>query len=103
MLGDEIGKLGELPENVVVLREHGPFERVFSGIVDRPRKAGARLVPTFAFIDPFGYAQASMSLTGRLLDFPRCETLFFLPLTYVHRFVGREGQDSGADIDVRLR
>ena len=34
-----------------------------------------RLVPTFAFIDPFGYSSASMSLAGRLLDFPRCEVL----------------------------
>jgi hypothetical protein len=35
-----------------------------------------------------------MSLTGRLLDFPRCETLFFLPLSFVHRFVGRDGQET---------
>ena len=47
---------------------------------------------TFAFIDPFGYSAASMSLAGRFLDFPRCEALVFLPLSFVHRFVTRDGQ-----------
>lgn len=35
-----------------------------------------------------------MSLTGKLLAFPRCEVLIFLPLSFVHRFVGREGQEA---------
>lgn len=35
-----------------------------------------------------------MSLTGRLLAFPRCEVLVFLPLSFVHRFVGRDGQEA---------
>lgn len=34
-----------------------------------------------------------MSLTGRLLTYPRCEVLVFLPLSFVHRFVGRDGQE----------
>src|SRR5438067_1468658 len=55
---------------------------------------GHTLVPTFAFIDPFGYSAASMSLTGRFLGFRRTEALFFLPLSFIHRFVGREGQES---------
>ena len=52
------------------------------------------LVPTIAFIDPFGYSTASMSLAGRLLAFPRCEALIFLPLSFIHRFVGRDGQEA---------
>ena len=35
-----------------------------------------------------------MSITGRLLDFPRCETLFFLPMSFICRFVGRDGQEA---------
>lgn len=35
-----------------------------------------------------------MSLTGRLLAFRRCEVLIFLPLSFVHRFVGRDGQEA---------
>lgn len=39
-----------------------------------------------------------MALTGRLLDFPRSETLFFLPLTHIARFVGRAGQERALDV-----
>jgi three-Cys-motif partner protein len=92
-LEQELRALEPFPRNVSVHPRHGDFATTFGAIVDSPRQRGMHLVPTFAFIDPFGYAQASMSLTGRLLDFPRCETLFFLPLSYVHRFVGRQGQD----------
>jgi len=92
-LRSEVASLGTLPANVSVHIEHGEFESVFGSLVDGVTDSGKILVPTFAFIDPFGYSSASMSLTGRLLDFPRCEVLFFLPLSFIHRFVGREGQD----------
>jgi hypothetical protein len=84
---------GLFPQNVSVSIEHGEFERVFGALLDRATGSGRALVPTFAFIDPFGYSSASMSLAGRLLEFPRCEILFFLPLWFVHRFVGRDGQE----------
>jgi three-Cys-motif partner protein len=90
----QVAALGTLPDNVTVQIEHGEFEQTFGALLDEATGSGGRLVPTFAFIDPFGYSSASMSLAGRLLDFPRCEVLFFLPLSFVHRFVGREGQEN---------
>ncbi|MEX2447702.1 MAG: three-Cys-motif partner protein TcmP [Solirubrobacterales bacterium] len=93
-LREEVAELGKLPENVSVAIEHGEFEATFSSVIDPIIEEGAHLIPTFAFIDPFGYSSASMSITGRLLDFPRCETLFFLPMTFIHRFVGRTGQEA---------
>jgi three-Cys-motif partner protein len=90
----EIAALGKLPDNVSVGIEHGEFESVFSAVIDPIVEKGAHLIPTFAFIDPFGYSSASMSITGRLLDFPRCEALFFLPMSFIHRFVGRDGQEA---------
>jgi three-Cys-motif partner protein len=93
-LRDEIGRL-ELPANVKLEIVEGEFESAFGDIVeDVHQKAGRVLVPTFAFIDPFGYVAASMSLAGRFLEFPRCEALIFLPLSYVNRFVTREGQEN---------
>jgi three-Cys-motif partner protein len=84
-----------LPGNVEVIVEHGEFEDTFGTMVDDDiHTRGRSLVPTFAFVDPFGYSAASMSLAGKLLDFPRCEALIFLPLTFVHRFVGRDGQEA---------
>ncbi|HEX2160475.1 MAG TPA: three-Cys-motif partner protein TcmP [Thermoleophilaceae bacterium] len=92
-LRDEVASLGQLPRNVSVEIAHGEFETTLGSLIDPITDSGKALIPTFAFIDPFGYSSASMSLTGRLLDFPRCEVLFFLPLSFVHRFVGRDGQD----------
>lgn len=90
----EILALGDLPSNIDVRIEHGEFEPTFSSLLDQTTDGPYSLAPTFAFIDPFGYASASMALTGRLLNFPRCETLFFLPLSFLHRFVGRPGQEA---------
>jgi three-Cys-motif partner protein len=86
-----------IPANAQVTVEHGKFEETFGELVARISGRGRMLIPTFAFVDPFGYSAASMSLTGRLLNFPRSEALFFLPLSYIHRFVGRVGQESALD------
>ena len=92
-LRSEVERL-DLPPNVKVFIEEGEFEATFGNVVDDITSSGKLLVPTFAFIDPFGYSVASMSLTGRFLSFPRSEALFFLPLSYIHRFVGRIGQEA---------
>jgi three-Cys-motif partner protein len=51
----------------------------------------------FLFLDPFGYSQAPMTLTQDLVQQPKSDTLIFLPLSFVHRFAGREGQDVALD------
>jgi three-Cys-motif partner protein len=85
----------QVPNNVHVGVEHGEFEDTFAELVSV--EAGNVLVPTFAFIDPFGYTQAKMSLTGKLLEFPRSEALFFLPLTDICRFLSKADQAPGLD------
>jgi len=93
-LESEIAALDPLPGNVAVSIRNGEFETTFGTVLDDVTDRGKQLVPTFAFIDPFGYSTSPMSLSGRLLDFPRCEVLSFLPLSFVHRFVGRDGQEN---------
>jgi three-Cys-motif partner protein len=93
-LRGELNALGTLPGNVTVRIEPGEFEATFGRLLDQLTDHGRSPIPTFAFIDPFGYSTASMSLTGRLLAFKRCEVLIFLPLSFVHRFAGRAGQDA---------
>jgi three-Cys-motif partner protein len=51
----------------------------------------------FLFLDPFGYRHAPMTLTGRLVQQPKSDTLIFLPLSFVHRFSSREGQEEAQD------
>jgi len=92
-LREELGQL-DLPPNVHVHPEEGHFEDSFGSLVDDITGRGRALIPTFAFIDPFGYSDAPMSLTGRFLDFPRSEALFFLPLSHLARFVSRDGQEA---------
>lgn len=88
----EIARL-DLPDQVKVQVVHGRYEDTFRELLESVEDAGRRLAPTFAFIDPFGYTQASMDLTGRFLQFDRCEVLIFVPLYHVNRFAQREGQD----------
>lgn len=92
-LRSEVGTLN-LPPNAEVRIVQGRFEDEFGSLISDLGTSGRSPAPTFAFIDPFGYSTASMSLTGRFLTFPRSEALFFLPLSFIHRFVGREGQET---------
>lgn len=92
-LRDEIAKLGGLPEQVKIVVKRGVYEDVFSTELDKIEKQGEKLAPTFAFIDPFGYSQASMNLSGRFLQFERCEVLLYAPLRWINRFVGIAGQE----------
>jgi three-Cys-motif partner protein len=91
-LEKEIAKLGEFPPNVKTVVIEGSFQDQFADVLDDVDQRGADLAPTFAFIDPFGYADAPMSLAGRFLQFERCEVLVYVPLRHVNRFVGRAGQ-----------
>jgi hypothetical protein len=92
-LSEEIEKLGKLPDQVRCDVITGAYEDTFAQILDGLQEKGAALAPTFAFIDPFGYSQASMHLSGRFLEFERCEVLLYAPLRWIKRFVGREGQE----------
>jgi hypothetical protein len=51
----------------------------------------------FLFLDPFGYSHAPMTLTQDLVQQPKSDTLIFLPLSFVNRFAGREGQERAMD------
>jgi three-Cys-motif partner protein len=93
-LREEIDRLGTLPKQVKTLVIQGPFETSFSAVLDEVEKEGSSLAPTFTFIDPFGYAQAPMSLSGRFLQFDRCEVLIYVPLRFVNRFLAKPEQEA---------
>lgn len=91
-LNEEIAKL-ELPKQVTVHVVPGAYEDTFAAMLDDLQERGASLAPTFAFIDPFGYSQAPLQLSGRFLQFQRCEVLLYAPLRWINRFIGRAGQE----------
>ena len=75
-----------LPPNIKVGVHHGEFDSVMLGILDGI-PAGMGLVPTFAFIDPFGYTGHGLTLSSRILRFQRCEALIYVPWPFVARFI----------------
>ncbi len=81
------------PDSVKIHIEHGRYQDVFSGQLAQLQGSGKQLAPTFAFVDPFGYSDAPMHLTGQFLQFHRCEVLIYMPMSFVARFVGRADQD----------
>jgi three-Cys-motif partner protein len=93
-LSEEIARLGKLPENISIHLIEGSFQDRFGALLDELEGRGAKLAPTFAFIDPFGYTDAPMSLSGRFLQFDRCEVLIYVPMRFVNRFVGLDGQEN---------
>ncbi len=61
----------------------GYLDRILNGIEGR----GARISPTFAFLDPFGFGGIPLRSISRLLAYPRCETLVTLMSSFVSRFL----------------
>jgi three-Cys-motif partner protein len=90
----EIDKLEKVPRNVQIEVIADSYENAFAGVLDDIEQRGAKLAPTFAFLDPFGYSDAPMTLTGRFLQFDRCEVLIYVPLRTVNRWLRREGQEN---------
>lgn len=92
-LESEVEALGSLPDQVTCQIMNDTFEHAFGEVLASVEARGSQLAPTFAFVDPFGYTGAPMSLTGRFLQFTQCEALIYVPLRFVNRFVGRAGQE----------
>ncbi len=92
-LRGEIQRLGALPANIRVIP---PVEANFTDVMGTlfERIKGLALVPTFAFVDPFGYRDTAIGLTGRILSFPKCEVLIYVPLYNIARFVTEAGQET---------
>jgi three-Cys-motif partner protein len=91
-LRGEVKKL-DLPGNVNVHIVGGRYEDEFRKTLDDIQSNGKQLAPTLAFVDPFGYSESPMDLTGQFLQFRHCEVLIYMPLPWVARFAGREGQE----------
>ncbi len=81
---------GGQPANVKVACYNDNFEARATGLVSTIREQKKKLAPTFAFIDPFGWSGAPLTLIRDLLSFDRCEVLFNFMFDSVNRFVADE-------------
>jgi three-Cys-motif partner protein len=104
-LREKVAGLG-LPTSLDVQIEHGSYADILEA---RFAAEGVHHPPTFAFIDPFGYAETDMELTSRILAFPHCDVLIYVPLSYVARFINEASVERslstlfGSDVWKRAR
>ena len=74
---------GGRPHNVHIRWFNKEFVTVATEILPELRQS----VPTFAFVDPFGWSQAPMSVIRDMLAFKKCEVLVTFMSDQVNRFL----------------
>jgi three-Cys-motif partner protein len=92
----EIGKL-TLPNNFHVQVEHGECDETMNAALDRVDENGQRLIPTFAFLDPFGFSHTPLSLIRRIVRHPQCEVLITFIYEEINRFISQAAQPDNFD------
>jgi three-Cys-motif partner protein len=84
--------LRTLPANFSAVVEGGiTFETAFTNRYSSYVRQG-RLIPTFAFIDPFGWTGAPFSLVKQILSHRSCEVFVNFMYEEINRFIGHPDQ-----------
>ncbi|NQU62156.1 MAG: three-Cys-motif partner protein TcmP [Rhodospirillales bacterium] len=89
----------ERPENIRVKVAAGEtFEAAFSELLRfyTSRKKG--LPPTFAFIDPFGWAGTPFYVVKEIMKNPSCEVFVTFMYEEINRFIGHPDQEKNFDV-----
>jgi three-Cys-motif partner protein len=79
-------KFPNLPSNIQYEVEKTEFADGLENTLNSIEREGAKLAPTFAFIDPFGFSGMPMDLLVRLLGYQRCEVLITFMSSFILRF-----------------
>jgi three-Cys-motif partner protein len=79
-----------LPKGVYVNVAEGEFAPYLDNILTWMEANRRTIAPTFAFIDPFGFAGVPMKLIARLAKNPRCEVLIPFMFDSLNRFAGHQ-------------
>jgi three-Cys-motif partner protein len=92
----EVAKVA-LPSNIHVRIEHGKCNETMNAVLDTVDQEGQHLIPTFAFLDPFGFSHSPFSLIKRIVRHPRCEVLITFMYEEINRFLLQEDQPDNLD------
>ena len=79
-------KFPTLPSNITYEVENSEFADSLENTLNAIESDGAKLAPTFAFIDPFGFSGMPMNLISRILGYKRCELLITFMSSFILRF-----------------
>jgi len=74
------------PKEMIYEVEGAEFAPTLEHVLDQLEKQGAKLAPTFAFLDPFGFSGLPMNLIRRLMSYDKCEVLITFMLGFIKRF-----------------
>lgn len=88
----------KVPANFRIDAEHGRFDEVFSPILDKLRREGQELAPTFAFLDPFGFGGLPFALVAQILANRHCEVFITFMVNAVQRFLTHPAEEIRAEI-----
>jgi len=83
-----------LPSNLQYEIEKSEFGSSLEKALDAIEGRGAKLVPTFVFIDPFGFSGMPMSLISRMLGYKKCEVLITFMSSFINRFNDEMREDA---------
>jgi three-Cys-motif partner protein len=81
------GLFPNLPKNIKYTIKSSEFATTLEQVLDELEKRGAKLAPTFAFLDPFGFSGFPMELVGRMMSYDKCEVLITFMAGFVRRFL----------------
>jgi three-Cys-motif partner protein len=76
-----------VPSNFKLIIETGEFHYILQQVFDLAAQVNSNLVPTFAFIDPFGFKGVPFDLISRLLKNPHTEVFINVMIDFVNRFI----------------
>jgi len=77
----------KLPKNINYRVIGGAeFAPTLQQVLQSLEEKDAKLAPTFAFLDPFGFSGFPMDLIGRMMSYEKCEVLITFMEGFVNRF-----------------
>lgn len=85
-LNNEISKL-TIPKNFQILVLDNEFEETISNLLNDIEMRQGKLIPSFVFIDPFGFKGAPYKLVERLLKNPKNEIFINIMADSINRFL----------------
>jgi three-Cys-motif partner protein len=85
-LRNELSQI-KTPSSFTIQPETGEFDKVLTSLLDGLDANGAKLAPTFAFIDPFGFKGLSFELVKKLLTNDKTEVFVNVMADSINRFL----------------
>jgi len=76
-----------LSKNITYRVQGAEFAPTLEQVLGELEKREAKLAPTFAFLDPFGFSGFPMKLIGRMMSYDSCEVLITFMAGFVKRFL----------------